>query len=252
MKNKIEKIKLGSQIAKNGFKNEKEIAEKFNNWEFDTDAQKWLDIMGYNISDIEYVRAIVISGHKADINVSIQIKLKDAIDVENIQVKLVSNRKGFNQIDKRWIDSYKQLWNIPDDICEILRYFTGENKPYKSGTVDKRRMFIYELSKYEQNKLFEWINKNKVIIVTDVLRGRGEFCAEWILVAQKTTLDAKWILKNINEVIGYYFNDGEVVFTPRGSIRIGHITIQRKGGDNGRNTANMLQFKIDPSEIFNI
>ncbi len=28
--------------------------------------------------------------------------------------------------------------------------------------------------------------------------------------------------------------------------------MQRKGGDAGRETANMLQFKIDPAEIFNI
>ena len=40
--------------------------------------------------------------------------------------------------------------------------------------------------------------------------------------------------------------------TPRGSLKIGRITVQRKGGDNGRKTANMLQFKIDPTEIFNI
>ena len=28
--------------------------------------------------------------------------------------------------------------------------------------------------------------------------------------------------------------------------------MQRKRGDAGRETANMLQFKIDPAEIFNI
>jgi hypothetical protein len=28
--------------------------------------------------------------------------------------------------------------------------------------------------------------------------------------------------------------------------------MQRKGGDGGRDTAKMLQFKINPSELFNI
>ena len=28
--------------------------------------------------------------------------------------------------------------------------------------------------------------------------------------------------------------------------------MQRKGGDGGRKTANMLQFKINPAELFNI
>ena len=40
--------------------------------------------------------------------------------------------------------------------------------------------------------------------------------------------------------------------TPRGSIKIGKVTVQRKGGDNGRETANMLQFKLDPTELFDI
>jgi hypothetical protein len=40
--------------------------------------------------------------------------------------------------------------------------------------------------------------------------------------------------------------NGEVSITNLGSIRIGNITIQRKGGDGGRKTANMLQFKINP------
>ncbi|MCA9037680.1 MAG: hypothetical protein KDA91_21250, partial [Planctomycetaceae bacterium] len=43
------------------------------------------------------------------------------------------------------------------------------------------------------------------------------------------------------------FGNGPVTVTPRGSIRIGQITMQRKGGDAGRPTANMLQFKINPA-----
>lgn len=54
----------------------------------------------------------------------------------------------------------------------------------------------------------------------------------------------------MNEAINYYFADGKVKISPRGSLKIGKITMQRKGGDNGRKTANMLQFKIDPSELF--
>ncbi len=30
------------------------------------------------------------------------------------------------------------------------------------------------------------------------------------------------------------------------------VTQKRKGGDGGRNTANMLQFKINPAELFDI
>jgi hypothetical protein len=40
--------------------------------------------------------------------------------------------------------------------------------------------------------------------------------------------------------------------SPKGSINIGRVGVQRKGGDNGRETANMLQFKLDPTSLFNI
>jgi len=53
----------------------------------------------------------------------------------------------------------------------------------------------------------------------------------------------------MNYVINY-FGNGEVLITNRGSIKIKRITIQRKGGDGGRDTAKMLQFKINPAELF--
>lgn len=208
--------------------------------------------MGYNLNDIEYVKATILNGYKSDVNVKIQIKLKNIFDIENIQVKLVSNKKGFNQIDKRWLKKYNELWNFPNDVFKILQYFTGELKPYIKNPRDSRRMFLDEFEIEKQNILINWFNTNKSLILTDILKGRGEFSAEWVLVAQKIEENARWCLKNINEVINHYFNDGTVKITPKGSLKIGRVTIQRKGGDNGRKTANMLQFKIDPTELFNI
>ena len=47
-----------------------------------------------------------------------------------------------------------------------------------------------------------------------------------------------------------FFAEGAVKITPRGSLKIGRITMQRKGGDAGRETAKMLQFKINPAKLF--
>ena len=63
--------------------------------------------------------------------------------------------------------------------------------------------------------------------------------------------DKLWTLKSINHVINHYSN-GDVIISPKGSLRIGRIGMQRKGGDAGRHTANMLQFKINPAELFYI
>jgi len=166
-----------------------------------------------------------------------------------LQVKLVSNPQGFNQIDKRWIDKYVELWNIPEDITKILKSFTGETKPTKKGVKDKRRMLLSEMDESDQEKILKFFEKNKILIISDLLKGRGEFSADWVLVILKVNSESAWILKSINEARNV-FGGGDVRMTERGSLRIGKILMQRKGGDNGRDTAKMLQFKINPVELF--
>ena len=70
-----------------------------------------------------------------------------------------------------------------------------------------------------------------------------------MLVAQKVDKNARWILKPINFCMNY-FGNGNIEITKRGNFKIGRITMQRKGGDSGRQTAKMLQFKINPAELF--
>lgn len=205
--------------------------------------------MLYDFNEIEYVKAIVLSGVKADVQVQITIKLKEVIDVENIQVKLVSNLKGFNQIDKRWIDKYIELWNIPKDIFTLLKEYTGEYPPRINNPKDLRRTFANEFSEIEQNKILLWLKNNRALIVSDILKGRGKLAAEWMLVAQKTENQSRWVLKPINYCLNF-FGNGDVSISKRGTFKIGRITMQRKGGDGGRETAKMLQFKINPAELF--
>jgi len=205
--------------------------------------------MGYKLDEIEYVEAIVLSGFKADVQVQVTIKLKKAIDNENIQVKLVSNLKGFNQIDKRWVDKYAEMWSIPENIIILLKKYTGEISPTIKNPKDDRRTFVNEFSKSNQDILISWLEEHKTLIVNDIIKGRGKFSAEWMLVAQKIEEDAKWVLKPINIVLNH-FGNGAVKITKQGNIKIGNITMQRKGGDNGRKTAQMLQFKINPAELF--
>lgn len=248
--NKKRLTKLGSQTAKNGFRNEDDIVGKFNSWKKDEDVQKWLAIMGYPINEIEKVEAIKLRGYKTDVQVQITIYLKKAIAAENLSIKLVSNPQGFNQIDKRWVDKYVEMWEIPADITKVLKAFTGEVAPTKSGLKDKRRMFLDEMSKSDQRKIIDYFTKNKILIVSDILKGRGKFSAGWMLVALVANGKNFWVLKSINHVMNI-FADGPVRITKQGSLRIGKISMQRKGGDAGRNSAKMLQFKINPVELFN-
>jgi len=244
-------VSKGSQTAKDGFRNEDDVVIKFNNWRNDDVAKNWLNIMGYHLREIEYVKAVKISGYKTDVQVQVKIKIKSAIDVENLQVKLVSNKKGYNQIDKRWISHYVEMWDIPNNVIYILKKYTGEIKPTIKNPKDTRRTFLNEFNKKNQEIVLDWFNRNKSLIVNDILKGRGKFAAEWMLVAQKIHKNARWVLTPMNVVINY-FGNGDVIITKRGSLKIGKITVQRKGGDGGRETANMLQFKINPAELFDL
>ena len=175
--------------------------------------------------------------------------MKEEIDAQNISIKLVSNIKWFNQIDKRRLKNYAELWNIEEDVLVLLKYFCWEYRPYKPGTRDPRRMFITEMTHEEIDKIINFLMENQMMIVSDILRGRWEFCAEWMLVIKKTTTYER-VLKSINEVMNFYWN-GAIKVSQKWSIKIGKITMQRKGWDGGRDTANMLQFKIDPTKLFN-
>ena len=143
------------------------------------------------------------------------------------------------------------MWEIPDNIIKLLKYYTGEISPYKPNTRDKRRMFMDEFSEEEQNEILQYFEQNKMLIILDMVKGRGKFAAEWILVAQKYENIFRWTLKPINVAINHY-SEGKVEITSRGNLKIGKIGMQRKGGDAGRETANMLQFKVDPVELFDI
>ena len=246
-------VKIGSETAKNGFKNEDYVIEKFNNWQDDINAQEWLISMNYKLADIQNVKASKIKGSfKADVQVQIkiEIQLKELIDVQNLQVKLVSQKSGFNQIDKRWVDKYAELWEMPQNISRILKLYTGEIEPYINKPKTYNRMLINEFNAKEQNELIEFIRNNKSLIVSDILKGRGQFSAEWMLVILKATnKEVKWALKPMNFCLNLFGND-DVVISKKGNIRIGKITMQRKGGDGGRKSAQMLQFKINPCLIF--
>lgn len=142
------------------------------------------------------------------------------------------------------------MWNIPENIVKLLQYFTGEILPYRNDTKDSRRMFMNEFTVEEQNQLVNFFKDNKALIILDIIKGRGSLAAEWILVAKKTETESIWTLKSINVAINHY-SEGNVEITSRGNMRIGRITMQRKGRDAGRDTAKMLQFKVDPCELFN-
>ncbi len=68
---------------------------------------------------------------------------------------------------------------------------------------------------------------------------------------QNSINNINYIIVNIDKALLHY-SQGDVSISKRGSLHIGKVTMQRKGGDNGRKSANMIQFKLNPAELFYI
>ncbi len=239
-------VELGSKTAKGGFKNEDEIRDKFNAWKTDSDARAWLEAMDYRIADIRSVTAEKPHGEKADVEVT--VKTAEGERIEKISIKLVSSPNGFNQIDKRWLATYSKMWNMPPDVIEALKLYVGETPP-KNNSRDDKRMYLDELDEKTQQAVVQFFIAHKDEIISDLLCGDGEHAAGWMMVTFKAAERPKWVIKSSADAIAFY-SEGPVEITKAGNLKLGRITMQRKGGDNGRRTANMLQFKLNPVQLF--
>jgi hypothetical protein len=235
----------GSQIAKAGFANEAAIAAKFNDWQADSEARLWLAAMGFLPSRIESVSATRPHGEKSDVEVTVKIDGKTT--VHGISIKLVSNTTGFNQIDKRWVSTYAKAWKIPPDVVEALKLFVGELQPTKPVRT-AGRTYLNELSEEQQKAVVDFFTANKEMIASDLFEGDGGHAAGWFLVAYRASEKPVWAFRPAREA-AKFFSEGPVQITLAGNLKIGRITMQRKGGDGGRETAKMLQFKINPLHL---
>jgi hypothetical protein len=276
----MNKKEIGSATAKGGFANEKTICKKFNAWKKDKEAQEWLKIMGYNIMKVDSIKAIQIPTRikkseiekfgideedfedimrfkKADAQIRIVITIGDILKIENLSLKKANFDADYNQVDKRTVDAYQEMWGFNDDIACWLKLFTGENNPKsfikltgKLKLRDKRRLFLDEMPEDIRNKITDFFKENKIIVVSDILKGRGGLSANWMLVTKynKDEDTTTWTLKDINSAMNF-FGRGDVKISPRGNLYIGKITVQRKGGTPD---PTKLQFKIKPCQLFKL
>jgi hypothetical protein len=276
----MNKTELGSKTAKGGFANEKAICKKFNAWRKDKEAQEWLKIMGYDIKKLNSVKAIQVPTRikksdlskfevdeeeyeqfmrfkKADAQIRIIITIGNILKIENLSLKKANSEADYNQVDKRLVDAYQEMWGFDDNIACWLKLFTGENNPKSfiklTGKIklrDKRRLFLDEMPEDIRNKITDFFKENNIIVVSDILKGRGGLSANWMLVTRyiKDEDTTTWTLKDINSAMNF-FGRGDVKISPRGSLYMGKITMQRKGGTPD---PTKLQFKIKPCQLFGI
>ena len=235
--NKLDKKEKGSKTAKDGFNNEKEISNKFNNFLDDTDAKDWLEGFGYLFSDIKSIKSEVIPNKltklylngkdipivqydelqtfkKADILVQIELFSKISIFTHKISCKKADQSANYNQLDKRKVSKYKSFWDFDEDIKYGLELFTGEIKAEEIKSKRNNRLFMNEIPQFYIKRIFDFFDINKKVIISDIIRGRGFFAADWMLVTRKVENSQQYLLKNIHDVISFY-SMGKVELTKR-------------------------------------
>jgi len=103
------------------------------------------------------------------------------------------------------VDSYKEMWHFDDKIALALKLFTGEIPPSSHIEMlkvsvpqlrDKRRVFLTELRNDIVQKIISFFTRNKILVVSDILKGRGGFAADWMLVTRynKKNDTTTWIV----------------------------------------------------------
>lgn len=149
------------------------------------------------------------------------------------------------------------MWGFYEEVAFGLKLFTGELNPAHYPDIikvehlrDSRRVFLDELPIDLREKIIEFFRNNKILVVSDIIKGRGGLSVDWMLVTRydKERDTTTWTLKDINTAMNF-FGSGEVGLSPKGSLYIGRITMQRKGGTPD---STKLQFKIKPCELFRL
>mgnify|MGYP000924060687 CR=1 FL=1 len=90
----------GSKTAKDGFKNERDVVDKFNNWKNDYDSQAWLKAMNYNISEIEKVEALIKAIEEE------KTTLKNQMDSFKDEINLLKSALEFKEEEKQNYSHY--------------------------------------------------------------------------------------------------------------------------------------------------
>lgn len=265
---------IGSYTAKGGFKNELEVSQMLRDYKEDEVAQSWLTFMGYEPEKIRSLKVTQIPSRmsktmaeslgvppkdyerasmykKAD--VQIRVEMEDAtVHVQNLSLKKANKPDGYNQIDKRSVDTYQKMWKFNDKVARLLKLFTGEILPseYEPRTEpkDEKRLYIPELQYVDQVALLVFFSTNQERVISDALKGRGGLKTDYLIVTEKDGDNYRWIITDIATACQFYSEDG-VEVSPRGSLRIGRITMQRKGGTPDPTS---LQFKFDPLDLFQL
>lgn len=230
--------KIGSIIARNGYKEEEFMVNKLNE---DKQLIKLLaEFTGKNIThDAKQIKG----NKKSDINIS-------GINIQHKKTK----DKQFGQVARHYVDNL--ITKVPElENCKhILKNLCEKPIDKETHLCDKK----YNIKKInninytdnEINNLINTIEKNKKNIINYAFNGSDEkFAPELFSISLYTkNIRDKIIFWKMTDIIEYLEKSKVNIKKSQTVIEISKgLTFQRKGGDGGKKEANNFQFKFIPS-----
>jgi len=257
---------MASKAAKRGFKAEDRIINAINN--NDEVGKKIIkaieDLCGYSL--MSYSAFKCPPRAKADIAITHNGK-QILISVKEFDVDIGFD---YNHVERNHVDFYAQKWSMPKDVYVALKKFVGEvnakGDPISIEELQKeaellgispgklskkRRTFLNQMDDKTIESVKRFFSENKMKILKDVFID-DEAIEFFIIVKRQKGLACYYILST-KDVLDTY-GKGDIKVTPKGSLLIGRVELQRKGGDHWTprgwvdTSASQLQFKIKPSE----
>jgi hypothetical protein len=233
-------LKKGEKAARIGLEAEQDIIDWINSDELFSNAIKnCLCKLGFDTQK-EYKLIARTDNTKADIFIRINEKEEIGVSIKS------SERTSFHQLDRRNLENWKNLLNMPDDIFKIIK------DAILRVARNSKDTFIL---KKDRRKIKEFIAENLHKMISEVFK-RNEEKLKLLIIIDK--IQRKIYLFCMDDVIKFVIEDAEnnVGFTKKGIIKLGRfVTIQRKGGDSvtikipktdWKHPGNQLQFKFSP------
>jgi hypothetical protein len=229
-------LEKGRKEAIVGLESEEEIMFLINkNAKFRENIKRGLFTLGFKIKG-------KISAYKDDVKTDIFIKIDDT--VFGVSIKS-STGTSFHQLDRRRLEDWKSLLDMPDDIFDTLK------KAILRIAHNAKACFILP---EDRHRISEFFLLNIERIINEIFV-KNEQSLKLLMINDK--VKRKLYLFKIEDVIRFLMKNAfNISFSKKGIIKLGDfITIQRKSGD-GRHIkipktewshpGNELQFKFSP------
>jgi len=206
-------MKKGRKEAKIGLKSEEEIVNLINS------TTKFRNSIKESLKNLSFNLQKEIKARKDDMKTNIYIEndLKIGVSIKS------STKTSFHQIDRRWLEKWKEILAMPDEIFitlkEAILRIARNSKDYfiLPKDRDKIKDFFAIHVKYIINEIFTHGEKDlKILMINDKRK-------------------QKLYLFRMGEVVNFLTADAQnnLDFSPKGIIEFGSfVTAQRKSGNS--------------------